>query len=303
MKDISDKITTLRVAVAEAFLQIDAGILASVDGGRKTDKGDAIEVSRVAGAMAAKKTWETIPFCHPIPITYANVDYWHEPDGIRLQATVKTMAATGVEIEALTAASTAALTLYDMLKPHAPSDTGVIEIRSIHLVSKSGGKSDFKARLQGLSLRVAVVVVSEAVKSGEKSDEAAKNVLAQLQKHATVEQIGYEIIGEDPAELRSTLETLLAKGVDLLITLGGTGLTAKDQTADVLEPMLDKTIPGIMEFARSHGLDRSPRAMLSRSLAGTIGETLILAIPGSKNGAKESCEALFPGVLHYFESC
>ncbi len=303
MKDISDKITTLRVAVAEAFLQIDAGILASVDGGRKTDKGDAIEVSRVAGAMAAKKTWETIPFCHPIPITYANVDYWHEPDGIRLQATVKTMAATGVEIEALTAASTAALTLYDMLKPHAPSDTGVIEIRSIHLVSKSGGKSDFKARLQGLSLRVAVVVVSEAVKSGEKSDEAAQNVLAQLQKHATVEQVGYEIIGEDPAELRSTLETLLAKGVDLLITLGGTGLTAKDQTADVLEPMLDKTIPGIMEFARSHGLDRSPRAMLSRSLAGTIGETLVLAIPGSKNGAKESCEALFPGVLHYFESC
>src|SRR5690554_6307967 len=139
MKDISDKITTLRTAVAEAFLKIDAGILASVDGGRRTDKGDAIEVSRVAGAMAAKKTWETIPFCHPIPVTYANVEYWHEPDGIRLQATVKTLASTGVEIEALSAVSTAALTLYDMLKPHAPSDTGVIEIRSIHLVSKTGG--------------------------------------------------------------------------------------------------------------------------------------------------------------------
>ncbi len=303
MKDISDKITTLRTAVAEAFLKIDAGILASVDGGRKTDKGDALEVARVAGAMAAKKTWENIPFCHPIPVTYANVEYWHEPEGIRLQATVKTLASTGVEIEALSAVSMAALTLYDMLKPHAPSDTGIIEIRSIHLVSKTGGKSDFKARLSGLSLRLAVIFASEAVRSGEKDDSAAQTVMEQVKKHAKVELVDYKIIGDGADELRETLESVLAKGVDLLITLGGTGLTAKDQTADVLEPMLDKTIPGIMEHARAHGLDRTPRAMLSRSLAGSIGDTLVLAIPGSKNGAKESCDALFPGVLHYFESC
>ncbi|MBA2664658.1 MAG: bifunctional molybdenum cofactor biosynthesis protein MoaC/MoaB [Bradymonadaceae bacterium] len=303
MKDITDKIETLRTAVAEAFLKIDAAILESVDQGRRTDKGDALEVARVAGVMAAKRTWENIPFCHPVPITYANVAYSFEADGIALRATVKTMASTGVEMEALSAASMCALTLYDMLKPHAPADTGVIEIQSIRLVAKSGGKSDFRLQAGDRPLRAAVLMVSDAVVAGDKDDAAAQVVLERLKRYAHIELVDYEILSNDTDLLRQSVDGLLARGLDLLVTVGGTGLGERDLTVETLERVLDRQIPGIMEFARAHGQRRTPRAMLSRGIAGSVEGTLVLALPGSTRGARESCDALFPGVLHYFEQC
>lgn len=136
MKDVTAKSPTLREALAEAKITMPPEIQTMLRE-RRLEKGDALEIARVAGVMAAKKTWEIIPFCHPLPITGVEIAYEHEPDGVRVRARVRTLAPTGVEMEALAAASIAALTLYDMLKPH----TRQLEIVETRLLMKTGGKS------------------------------------------------------------------------------------------------------------------------------------------------------------------
>jgi cyclic pyranopterin phosphate synthase len=138
MVDVARKDATERVAVAEATISLSAEAFAAVISG-STKKGDVQAAARIAGIMAAKKTSELIPLCHPISLTYASVEI--EPDeagpSIRIVAIAKTTGQTGVEMEALTAASIAALTIYDMTKS---VDKGTV-IESIRLLSKSGGKS------------------------------------------------------------------------------------------------------------------------------------------------------------------
>ena len=138
MVDVSDKAVTDRVAVAEVQVRMKPETLALVTEGR-AKKGDVLGVARLAGIMAAKKTAELIPLCHPLPITRVAVDLTADAalPGIRIRATVKTTGQTGVEMEALTAASVAALTVYDMLKAAEKSMT----IDGLHVVLKDGGKS------------------------------------------------------------------------------------------------------------------------------------------------------------------
>jgi len=137
MVDISQKPVTARIAVATAAVRMKAETLALIRED-KIKKGDVFACARIAGILAAKRTPELIPMCHPIPITSAGVDLSPvEPDTVLITATVKTNYVTGVEMEALTAASVAALTIYDMCKS---VDRGMT-IENIHLVKKSGGKS------------------------------------------------------------------------------------------------------------------------------------------------------------------
>ncbi|WP_191997052.1 cyclic pyranopterin monophosphate synthase MoaC [Arthrobacter sedimenti] len=136
MVDVSGKQATTRQAVAEATLETTPDVVALITEG-SLPKGDALAVARVAGILAAKQTSTLIPLCHPLPLARVTVDF--EPDGgsVRIVALVKTTALTGVEMEALTAASVAALTLYDMIK--AVDKHAVIN--GTRVVSKSGGKS------------------------------------------------------------------------------------------------------------------------------------------------------------------
>ncbi len=138
MVDVSDKAVTDRIAVAEARVEMTTATLSLVTGGT-AKKGDVLGVARLAGIMAAKKTSELIPLCHPLPITKVAVELEADPDlpGVRIRATVKTSGQTGVEMEALTAASVAALTVYDMLKAAEKS----MRIEGLRVVLKDGGKS------------------------------------------------------------------------------------------------------------------------------------------------------------------
>jgi len=138
MVDVSAKDATERQAAAEAFIVLSENAYEAAVGG-SGPKGDVLAAARIAGIMAAKKTSDLIPLCHPIAITKASVDFEPLPDrhAVRILATVKTLGQTGVEMEALTAASVAALTVYDMVK--AMDRAAVIE--NVRLVSKSGGKS------------------------------------------------------------------------------------------------------------------------------------------------------------------
>lgn len=134
MVDVGAKAETQRSAIAHAFVAMSAEVLAALPQNRK---GDPLETARVAGILAAKKTSDLIPLCHQLPLSHVGIDFQPGPDGIRILATASTHARTGVEMEAMTAAAVAALTLYDMTKALDKA----IEIREIYLVEKTGGKS------------------------------------------------------------------------------------------------------------------------------------------------------------------
>jgi cyclic pyranopterin monophosphate synthase len=138
MVDVSDKPVTSRIAVAETHIKMQRETFDIITEGR-AKKGDVLGVARLAGIMAAKRTADLIPLCHPLPITKVSVELTPEPDlpGIRIEATVKTTGQTGVEMEALTAASVTALTVYDMAK--AVDKT--MEISGLRVLLKDGGKS------------------------------------------------------------------------------------------------------------------------------------------------------------------
>jgi cyclic pyranopterin phosphate synthase len=144
MVDVSDKAVTSRIAVAAGYVKMAAQTFDIVSEGR-AKKGDVLSVARLAGIMGAKKTPELIPLCHPLPITKVAVELTLDPDlpGVRIAATVRTSGQTGVEMEALTAVSTAALTVYDMVK----AVDKAMEIGGIRVILKDGGKSGrFEAR-------------------------------------------------------------------------------------------------------------------------------------------------------------
>jgi cyclic pyranopterin monophosphate synthase len=134
MVDVSAKTASVRQAEASAFVLMSTAVLVSLS---RNPKGDPLETARLAGIMAAKKTAELIPLCHPLPLSHIDVELRQCENGIAISSSVKTTAETGVEMEALVAASVAALTVYDMCKA---LDKG-IEIREIVLQHKSGGKS------------------------------------------------------------------------------------------------------------------------------------------------------------------
>jgi cyclic pyranopterin monophosphate synthase len=140
MVDVSGKKPTVREAEASAFVAMSRKVLRALP---QNPKGDPLEVARVAGILAAKRTSELIPMCHPLPLSKVEVTMEVRRDGIAIRTLVRTTAETGVEMEALTAASVAALTVYDMCKALDKA----IEIREVVLLRKSGGKSgDYKRR-------------------------------------------------------------------------------------------------------------------------------------------------------------
>jgi len=145
MVDVSAKAETRRTARAQAFVRIARAVLAKLP---DNPKGNPLEIARIAGIAAAKKTSDLIPLCHPLMLSHADVEVTVETDGVRITATATTTAQTGVEMEALTAAAVAALTVYDMTKALDKS----ISIQDLYLLEKTGGKSgDFRRAPTGKS--------------------------------------------------------------------------------------------------------------------------------------------------------
>jgi cyclic pyranopterin phosphate synthase len=134
MVDVSAKAETRRVARAHAFVSMSVEVMAKLAG---NPKGNPLEIARIAGIAAAKRTSDLIPLCHPVMLTHVDVETFVEPQGVRILTSATTTAQTGVEMEALTAAAVAALTIYDMAKALDKA----IEIREVYLLMKAGGKS------------------------------------------------------------------------------------------------------------------------------------------------------------------
>ena len=294
MVDITHKSNTLRYACASARVEVSSEETMQAIRDGKVPKGDVFQMGKAAGLLAIKQTPNVIPDCHPLPIEYANISY--EMDGLELRilVEVKTIYKTGVEVEAMHGASVTALTLYDMLKP---IDKGVV-IRDIKLEEKKGGKSQFVDKAVK-ELKAGVIVCSDTISAGTKEDRAGLKVKEKLEGYG-VEVVNYEIIPDEAGDIEKWIHKAYDDHLNLLIFSGGTGLSPRDITPDVVKPLLDREIPGIAEAARAYGQDRIPYSMLSRSVAGVKGETLILTLPGSTKGAEESMDALFPYLLHVF---
>lgn len=294
MRDVSGKARTLRTAEALATLKISPATIAMIRKG-ETPKGDPLPVAKVAAIQAAKNTSAIIPYCHPIPVEFVGVEFTVGEETIEVSVTVKAVYRTGVEMEALTAAAVAALTIYDMVK----MVDDAMEIVDVRLREKKGGKSDFKESFE-TPLRAAILVASDSVSGGQSRDRAGAAIERRL-KDEGLDVVELRVVADEPARIKEALiEFADVKGVDLVVTTGGTGIGPRDTTPEALGEIIDKELPGVAETLRVFGQERTPRSMLSRSRAGLRGSTLLVSLPGSTRAVSESLDALFPGILHSY---
>lgn len=294
MIDITHKAHTLRFAHATAILKVSQPETMVTVQQNEVPKGNIFEMGKAAGLLAVKQTHLMIPDCHPLPIESAQISFDVKELEIHIHMEVKTIYKTGVEVEAMHGASVVALTMYDMLKP---IDSGV-EIHRIHLVEKRGGKTTFKTN-ESRPFRAAVIVCSDSVSGGKKEDKAGKAVKAKLEQHQ-LNVVEYLVIPDEPELIREALQRAKNEQYDMIVFSGGTGLSPRDHTPETIRPLLDREIPGVGEVIRAYGQERTPYSMLSRSLCGLTGKTLVLSLPGSTAGASESMDAVFPAILHIF---
>lgn len=295
MVNITYKSNTLRKAIAEATVLVSTQETINAIEQNKVPKGDVFSFAKVAALFGVKKTSELIPDCHPLPVEYTDVRYSINGLNILIEVEVHTIYKTGVEVEAMHGASIAALTLYDMLKPIDKN----VEIQHIRLKSKTGGKTDKYSYLDK-GVKAAVIVCSDTVSANKAEDKAGIAVIDALQK-MNVQVPVYKVIPDEAIAIQEQVAANTNDVIQLLIMVGGTGVSLRDITPDTVKPLLHRELDGIMETARRYGQERMPYAMLSRSVAGLINQTLVLTFPGSLSGATEYMQALFPQVLHVLD--
>jgi cyclic pyranopterin phosphate synthase len=318
MVDVAAKPVTRRRAAAAAIVRMEPATLATLleAGG---PKGDAIVTARLAGIAAAKRTPDLIPLCHPLPLDHVDVRIDPGPDDgtVTIHTEVRATARTGVEMEALTAASVAALTLYDMAKS---LERGIV-IERVELREKEGGRSGSYRReesrigigvasasdaasardrppISGAVAEAVVVTCSNRSAAGEREDTAGPALVD------AVRDAGFEVapeaivVPDDEERIATLLEELVARGHRLIVTTGGTGLTPTDVTPAATRRVIDREVPGLAELMRAAGITSTPMAALSRGVVGARHTTLIANLPGSPRGALESFAALRPVLRH-----
>jgi len=301
MVDVGDKPVTARRAAAEATVRMQPGTLATLlDAGGP--KGDAFGVARLAGIGAAKRTADLIPLCHALPLDIVEVTL--TPDRasgtVTIRSEARATARTGVEMEALTAASVAALTLYDMAKALQRD----IVIERVALVEKAGGRSGAwsaeasKATTPAASHEAVVVTCSNRSAAREREDTAGPALVEALRAAGWNVAPEAVIVPDDETAIAATLARLADEGHRLILTTGGTGLTPTDVTPAATLRVADRQVPGIAEMMRAAGLASTPMASLSRGVVASRGTTMIVNLPGSPKGARESLDAALPVLRH-----
>jgi molybdenum cofactor biosynthesis protein MoaC len=296
MYDVADKIDTLRTATAQAIIRINPQTLKLIRDG-KTPKGNIFNTARVSATLAAKRTSDIIPYCHPIPIDDIKVNFVLNDDdlAIVIKVHVKTVWKTGVEMEALTGASVASLTIYDMLKPVDES----LSIESLKLIAKQGGIKNLPRFSAPQKLTAAVLVASDS--RGYNEDKSGRFILDKLKENG-FEIAEYKVVADDAEKIESSLKKFCDElRVNLVVTTGGTGVGPRDITPDVTRKVIQKELAGIGETIRSFGQRRVPSSMVSRGTSGVRGRTLIINLPGSVKAVSQSLNSLFPGILHIFD--
>lgn len=292
MRDITSKITTLRTAKAIGTVFCSENTILLIQK-NEIPKGNIFEFARAAGFFAAKKTDQLLPHCHPVGIDSMEMSFEisHQPSAILISAETKFIGRTGIEMESLTAVSIAALTIYDMLKPV----DNQLSIGDIKLIDKKGGKSERKYFNTPPSC--AVLVCSDSTFEGKREDNSGKKIIEMLEKQG-ITAIEYKILPDEKIAIQTQIKTWVEKDIHYIFTTGGTGLGPRDNTVSAVSEILERDADGITEAMRAHGQMRTPLAMMSRAVAGSIAYTTIITLPGSSDGVRECLEAILPAVFH-----
>lgn len=291
MVDVSGKPPTRRQASASGWIVMSPETIALLRE-HELPKGNVLAAAKIAGIQAAKQAANLIPLCHQLNLSWIDIEFEIDDDRIGIRATVITREATGVEMEALTAVSVAALTIYDMCKAVDKQ----MEITGVKLDRKTGGKQSMGAEHRPKS---AVLVLSDSIAAGTATDRSGRILRDGLESAGCpVEELA--VIPDEPTELVATLEAWVEKGVELIVTSGGTGLGPRDVTIDTLTPKFTRRLPGVEQELLRWGQSKTRTAMLSRLAAGLIGDTLIVCLPGSAGAASDALEVLLPAIFHAF---
>jgi len=306
MRDISNKQITLRTARATGIVFCSAETINLIKN-EQLPKGNLFDVARAAGFIGAKSTPMLLPHCHPLTIDGMDLQFefldaeLHEPiftqyidgrNGIVVTGEAKSLGRSGIEMEILTAVSVAALEIYDMLKPVDKQ----LEIGCIKLLEKTGGKSD-RNKFFATPPTCAVLVCSDSTAAGKREDKSGK-LIQQLLQEVNARVKYYKILPDNKEKIQQQIRAWVDEDIQFIFTTGGTGLGPKDYTVSAVKEILERDADGITEAMRNYGQMRSPLAMMSRAVAGSIAQTLVVTLPGSTDGAREGMEAILPMVFH-----
>ncbi len=291
MVDVTNKIPTMRSAVAEGWIFLSAATLAAIQN-NAIPKGNVLNCARIAGIMAAKKCSDIIPLCHPLNLSYTGIDFKISKEGINIEVVVKTRESTGVEMEALTAVSAAALTIYDMCKAVDKK----MEIRGIKLLKKRGGKSHHSGDYRP---HVGIITLSDSVAS-QKAEDSSGPILINGFTNAGCKVNHYEVLPDGSENLKPLIQFWFEEGVELILTTGGTGLGPRDLTINTVEPLMEYKLPGIENALHDWGRGKVKTAMLSRLSAGVIGNSIIICLPGSPSAVTDALQVLIPDIFHAY---
>jgi len=291
MVDVTDKVSTVRISKAEGVISMQPDTISAIQDDA-LPKGNVLNTAKISGVQAAKKTAELIPMCHQLNLTFVDIEFEVMANSIQIKSTVKTKEATGVEMEALTAVSAAALTIYDMCK--AVDKT--MSIGEINLVEKVGGKSDHATEYRP---KVGVITLSDDVSSGKNKDKSGPILIRGFTDlGCSIEQ--EKVLPDGSDELISTIQNWIKDGVELIITTGGTGLGPRDLTIQTLEGIFDSKLPGVEQTLHAYGRGKVKTAMLSRLTVGVVDGAIVICLPGSTGAVKDALNVLIPTIFHTF---
>jgi molybdenum cofactor biosynthesis protein MoaC len=291
MVDVTDKVVTVRIAKAEGKISMLPETILAIQNDA-LPKGNVLTTAKIAGIQSAKKTAEMIPMCHQLNLSFVDIEFEMQDNVILIKSIVKTKEATGVEMEALSAVSSAALTIYDMCK--AVDKTMIIG--EIKLVKKIGGKSDNAVEYRP---NVGVITLSDSISSGQGEDKSGP-ILVDGFKNAGCSVDYQKVLPDGSEELVSTIQDWVNNDVELIITTGGTGLGPRDLTIETLEKIFDSKLPGVEQALHAYGRGKVTTAMLSRLTAGVVDGAIVICLPGSTGAAKDALKVLIPTIFHSF---
>lgn len=291
MVDVTDKVTTARIAKGEGKISMLPETVSAIQDDA-LPKGNVLTTAKIAGIQSAKKTAEMIPMCHQLNLSFVDIEFDIQETAIFIKSIVKTKEATGVEMEALSAVSGAALTIYDMCK----SVDKTMEIGEIKLVEKIGGKSD---HVTDYRPKVGVITLSDSVARGDNEDKSGIILLNGFIE-AGCDVNPQKVFEDGSDDLVSTIQNWINDGVELIITTGGTGLGPRDLTIQTMDKIFESKLPGIEQALHAYGRGKVKTAMLSRLTAGVVKDAIVICLPGSPGAAKDALKVLIPTIFHSF---
>lgn len=311
MIDVGAKPVTHRIAVASGEIVVGKTAFELIRD-RKLPKGDVLVLAEVAGIQGAKKAYEMIPLCHPMGLDMLRLITELQPDeaSVRVYCIAAVHAKTGIEMEVLAGVNAALLTVWDLTKMIEANLT----IRNVQLLAKKGGKSGLWLNPSGMpdwvmalmqpesvpvlkNRNVAVLTLSDRAARKEYADASGTLLKGLLEKEGAI-ICDYRVIPDDKEGITAAVKDIISMHAPhLLITTGGTGVSARDFTPEALLPLFDRVIPGVGELLRQDGANYTPLSWSSRSVGGMIGQTLVITLPGNPSAVREGLNALLPRLI------